>query len=172
MMKVDHININAYVDVDGIETGEVGKIVPVTLIPSASHTRVRKLKTLIVSASNNVDATVSIGFKPRQHFVETVYTSGEEDSGVVDYNDVNVEDEDKDDINPNSEAGKRGLREDADTLRNDSTFFLFKNVNVPSGVALDVVESFSNGIPFLANHSLFIELGADGQSVSLILAYE
>ena len=169
-MKVEHINVNAFVDTDGTETGEVGKIVPKILIPAASHNRVRNLKTLIVSASSSVDATVSIGFQPRQYFVETVYT--EDDGGTVDYNDVNVDDEDKDDTNPNSEAAKRGLREDADAIRNDSRFFLFKNVSVPSGVALDVVESFANGIPFLANHSLFIELGADGQSVSLILAYE
>ncbi len=61
MMKVEHINVKAFVDTDGTETGEVGKIVPITLIPSARHTRVRKLKTLIVSA-NDIDAAVTIGF--------------------------------------------------------------------------------------------------------------
>lgn len=172
MMKVEHINVKAFVDTDGTETGEVGKIVPITLIPSARHTRVRKLKTLIVSA-NDIDAAVTIGFQPIQYSAETVYTSNEEGGGVVDYNDVNVDDEDKeDDVNPNTEAAKRGLREDADTIRHDSRFYLLKNSSVPFGTALNLIEGFSDGIPFLANHSLFIQLGADGQSVSLILAYE
>lgn len=171
-MKVEHINVNAFVDTDGTETGEVGKVVPITLIPSASHSRIRKLKTLIVCA-NDIDAVINVGFQPRQAFVEPVYTSEEEGGGVVDYNDVNVDDEDKeDDVNPNTEAAKRGLREDADTLRHDSRFYLLKNSTIPAGIALNIIEGFSDGIPFLANHSLFIQLGADGQSVSLILAYE
>jgi hypothetical protein len=172
-MKVEHININAYVDVNGIETGVVGAVVPITLIPSAGHNKIRTLKTVLVSATSNTAPTVSLGLHFGQVYDPPIFVDEyttpprpEEDYS----NGSNEEEEDK--PRSNTEAGKRGLREDADSLKTDSRFYLIKDTEIPIGAAVDITAGFPNGIPFLSSYSLFIVLGGSGQSVSLILAYE
>ena len=166
-MKVEHINITAFEDETGFETGTIGAIVPRTLLSAASYNKINVIKTLLISTTSATDATVSLGF---QYGLLTPYsaTSYEDEPSYTD----EEEEEDPRPEDSNTDYRKLGVRSDADIVRTDSRFYILKETAVPVGSALDVIDGFPNGIPYSSAYSLFITLGAATQSVSIIIAYE
>jgi len=143
-MKVSHLNINGFADVDGTITGVVGEIVPVIIESGNRLNNIKIIKSLLISAVSTEVPVISLGFR-----FTAVY-----DSVVI------------------QNAETRSLNASSDAARTDSKFYILKDMSLPIGSALDVVAGFPNGIPYSSNYDLFLTVAAENQSISVIIAYE
>ena len=143
-MKVRHLNINGFADVDGTITGIVGGIVPVIIESGNRLNNIKIIKSLLISAVSTEVPVISLGFR-----FTAVY-----DSVVI------------------QNAETQSLNASSDAARTDSKFYILKDMSLPIGSALDVVAGFPNGIPYSSNYDLFLTVAAENQSISVIIAYE
>ena len=187
-MKIEHKNITAFVDTEGTETGVHGSIVPVTLLSGNGLDRIKKIHTLIVSPSTDVDAVIDLYFRYKVVEPPTASVNYDDDGtfvleesvnylgGAYDDLDETITDGDNkpedDDSAPNTESRKLGLRSNAEAVRTDTLYYIFKSLTIPKTTAFDVTAGFPNGIPYSTKYDLILKLGGSGQAVSLILHYE
>ena len=176
-MKLEHKNITAFVDTEGTETGVHGSIVPVTLVSGNGLDKIKRIHTLIISPSSDVDAVVDLYFRFKTTEPPGFFQEAPIEGYIDSYNEgLNSSEDDKEDDEidspPNTEARKRGLRSSAEAIRTQSLYYVFKSLVIPKTTALDVTADFPNGIPYSTKYDLILKLGGDGQSISLILHYE